>query len=342
MLSPLPFLLAGLVAITVPDVLSWSGWGYTLCIAAVGWGMVLGPWQRWPKAGREARSMVGPGTLGVVVFIAIATYKVGEHTPGAEPTLGPSGARGRVLTRMFEERDGAVLGARLLSFPLAGQELGRLGAVMTEHYPRMTADGVALGTAILPTYLGWQSEDAFDDHVIDGRGAPRALQMVFLHGSGGSFSLLCWQVAISVRDQGVRTHCPAMGSSGVWASRRGRAVLEALLAELGDVPLIIAGLSAGSIALSRTAPELAEAHPNIVGFVLISGVEYDTEPSSLPTLLFHGERDRMTPIEPARIYAEGAGNVRMVTVPSGHFAILEDHETLERELAGFVETVAPR
>lgn len=342
MLSPFPLLLAGLVAITVPDVLSWSGWGYTLCIAAVGCGMVLGPPQRRPRSAREALRWIGPGMLGVALFIAIATYEVGEHTPGAAPALVPTGRRGRVLTRMFEERDGAVLGARLLSVLMAGQELGRLSAVLTEHYPRMTADGVALGTPILPTYLGLQGPDAFDDLVIDGRGTRRDVTLVFLHGSGGSFSLLCWQVAISVRDEGVGTHCPAMGSSGVWASRNGRAVLDALLGELGDRPLIIAGLSAGSLALSHTAPELAEAHPNIVGFVLISGVEYDAEPSTLPTLVFHGERDRMTPIEPARSYAEGASNVRMVAVPSGHFAILEDHETLERELATFVEDVSPR
>ncbi len=336
MLSPLPLLVAGLVMIVVPDVLSWSGWGYALCVAAIGWGMWLGPPQRWPTTASEARRFVGPGTLGLVLFITIASHRVGQHGEGAAPTLGPSGERGRVLTRMFEEGDAAVLGARLLSIPLAGHELGGLSAVLTEHYPRMRTDGVVMGTAILPTFLGMQRPDAFDDHVIDGRGSARDTTLVFLHGSGGSFSLLCWQVAIAVRDQGITTHCPAMGSSGLWASRRGRAILDALLSELDERPLIIAGLSAGSLALSRIAPELAEAHPNVVAFALISGVEYDAVPASLPTLVFHGERDRMTPIAPARSYAEGAANVSMVTVPSGHFAILEDHEALERALAELV------
>ncbi len=339
MLSPLPFLLVGAVVLTVPDVLSPSGWVYVASIGLMGWGMVRGPHRGWPKSVGEARSAVGPGTLGLLVFLGMALLKLEERTPGAEPTLGPEGTRGRVLTRLFEERDGAVLGARWMSILLSGRELGGLGGVLAAHYPRMSADGVALGTAILPTYLGLQREAAFDLHVIEARGPRRPLEMVFLHGSGGSFSLLCWQVAIAVRDHGVRTSCPAMASSGDWAGRRGRPILEALLDQLGERPLLIVGLSAGGLALSEMAPELVVEHPNVVGLVLVSGTARDAEPTALPTLLLHGARDRMQSIETAEAYAARAPNARLVTLPSGHFALLEDHQTVEAELGRFVDAL---
>ena len=339
MLSPLPFLLVGAVVLTVPDVLSPSGWVYVASIGLMGWGMVRGPHRGWPKSVGEARSAVGPGTLGLLVFLGLARHTLAVRTPGAEPTLGPEGTRGRVLTRLFEERDGAVLGARWMSVLLAGRELGGLGGVFATHYPRMSADGVALGTAILPTYLGLQREAAFDLHVIDPRGPRRALEVVFLHGSGGSFSLLCWQVAIAVRDHGVRTSCPAMASSGDWAGRRGRPILEALLDQLGERPLLIVGLSAGGLALSEMAPELVVEHPNVVGLVLVSGTARDAEPTALPTLLLHGARDRMQSIETAEAYAVRAPNARLVTLPSGHFALLEDHQTVEAELGRFVDAL---
>ena len=45
----------------------------------------------------------------------------------------------------------------------------------------------------------------------------------------------------------------------------------------------------------------------------------------------------MTRVEPARSYAEGAANVELVELPSGHFAILEDHERVEEALGAFLE-----
>lgn len=334
--SPFVILLAVAVILTEPDVLSPSGWVYALSTLAMGIGLLRGPVKRWPKTLSEARLLFGPGSLGLIAFVAMASWKLAERTPGAEPRLGPHETRGRVVTRLFEERDAAVLGARWMVPLVLGRELAGLHSALSEHYPRMTADGVALGTAILPTYLGWQNEDAFDLHVLEGRGPERDLDVLFLHGSGGSFSLLCWQVAISVRELGVRTHCPAMGPSGDWDGRHGRPILEAMLDRLADRRLVVVGLSAGSLSLSVLGPELVEERPNVVGLVLISGAERRAEPTALPTLLLHGTEDRMTRVEPARHYAERAPNARLVEMPSGHFALLDHHETVERELAAFV------
>lgn len=334
--SPFVILLAAAVIVTEPDVLSASGWVYALATLAMGIGLLRGPIKRWPRTLGEARHLIGPGTLGVVAFVAMAAWKLSERTPGAEPRLGPHDREARVLTRLFEERDAAVLGARWLAPLMAGRELGHLHASLSASYPRMTADGVALGTAILPTYIGGQDEDAFDLHVIDGRGPPRDLDVLFLHGSGGSFSLLCWQVAVSVRELGVRTLCPAMAPSGDWSSRHGRPILTAMLDRLADRRLVVVGLSAGSLSLSELGPELARERPNVVGLVLISGAARRAEPTALPTLMLHGVEDRMTPIEPARAYAERAGSARLVELPSGHFALLDDHVIVERELEAFV------
>lgn len=336
-LAPFPILLSLAVVVTVADVLSPSGWAYACSVGAIGLGIARGLPARSVATVRTVATHLGPALAGILVFTATAAHRLGQRTPDAEPTLGPDAASpGRTLTRLFEERDGAILGARWLSVVVAS-ELRRLAEVLTEHYPRMEADGVELGTPILATHLGFQSAGSFDLHRIDGRGPSTDLDVVFLHGSGGSFSLLCWQVAVSVRDLGVRTWCPAMDASGGWSGRRGRAILDALLDHLHERRVVIAGLSAGSIALSTMARDVRDAHPSVVGVVLISGVARTAEPTALPTLLLHGERDRMTPIEPARIYAAAASDARLVALPQGHFAILEAHQTVEAELARFVE-----
>lgn len=330
----LPLLvLALLVVASEADTLSMSGWGYVLSLFGMATGAGRGrPWQRPRSIGGIVQS-VGPGTVGVIVLVLVASLRIAGGVEGPL-RLGPGGGSGRVLSRLFEERDATILGARWIDWlePSDEHEIDRLADVLEAHYPRMGADP-GWGTPILPTYLGSQSAEAFDVHVIEPN-APPALTLVFLHGAAGGFSLMCWEVAQGSRDLSVRTVCPAMGPSGFWA-REGRAILDAVLAQ-EDGPIVLAGLSNGAIALSRIAGELSAAHPQIVGWVLVSGVAWDAEPTALPTLILHGTNDRIVPIEPARRFVELAPDAELVELASGHFALLENHVVVERELRRFL------
>lgn len=327
-----------LVVLFEADTLSISGWLYAISLFACG----VGCWRGPPLA----RFRPGPGTIGALVFLTVAVARLASSgdDPRGHLTLEPSGESGRFLSRLFEERDGAILGARMIGAIGAneGEELERLGEVMTEHYPRMDAEGLALGTPILATYADLQSPEAFDGYVFEPN-EPSTTALVFLHGSGGSFVLMCWQLARTATRAGLWAHCPAMSASGRWNTELGRAILDAqldALARRGIERVVLAGLSNGALALSEMAPSLlARRHeaPRIVGLVLVSGVRWEAEATSLPTLVLHGREDTMTRVEPARSYAEGAANVELVELPSGHFAILEDHERVEEALGAFLE-----
>lgn len=327
-----------LVVLFEADTLSVSGWLYAVSLFACG----VGCWRGPPLA----RFRPGPGTVGALVFLAVGVARIASSgdDPRGHLTLEPRGESGRFISRLFEERDGAILGARMIaaSGAVEGRELARLGEVMTAHYPRMDADGLALGTPILPTYLDLHTPEAFDGYTFEPE-EPSTTALVFLHGSGGSFVLMCWQVARTATAAGLSAHCPAMAASGRWNTELGRAILDAQLDALrarGIERVVLAGLSNGALALSEMAPTLLTRRreaPSIVGLVLVSGVRWEAEPTSLPTLVLHGREDTMTHIEPARSYAEGATNVELVELPSGHFAILEDHERVEEALGAFLE-----
>lgn len=315
------------------DTLSLSGWLYTASLLLCGIGLARAPRAPW-------RWRLGPSTIGALFFLVVAGSRIARPVdPHAHLVLGPN-APSRWSSRLFEERDAAILGARLLaaSGAVEGRELARLGEVMADHYPRMPVD---LGTPILATYADHQRADGFDAFVFTpAHETTRAL--VFLHGAGGSFALLCWQVAHVAVEAGLEAHCPAMDGSGRWNTELGRSILDAeldALAARGIEQVVLAGLSNGSLALSRMTPSLlarrGDRPPRIASLILISGVAWDAEPTALPTLLLHGARDRMTPIAPARRYAEAAG-ATLVELPSGHFALLEEHRRVEAALRAFL------
>ena len=213
-----------LVLLFEADTLSVSGWLYAISLFACG----VGCWRGPPLA----RFRPGPGTIGALVFLTVAVARLASSgdDPRGHLTLEPSGESGRFLSRLFEERDGAILGARMIGAIGAneGEELERLGEVMTEHYPRMDAEGLALGTPILATYADLQTPEAFDGYVFEPN-EPSTTALVFLHGSGGSFVLMCWQLARTATRAGLSAHCPAMSASGRWNTELGRAILDAQL-----------------------------------------------------------------------------------------------------------------
>mgnify|MGYP001577697252 CR=1 FL=1 len=135
----------------------------------------------------------------LLVTFALRVARVGDTSRGRLIVL-PAGSSARVVDRLFEERDAAVLGARLArsSGALFAPEGETFAALLTAQYDRLESDAPRLGTPIPATYLGLQTAGAFDTYVFDGD-EPSDLAVVFLHGSAGSFLFNCWQIAVSVR-----------------------------------------------------------------------------------------------------------------------------------------------
>ncbi|MCU0677414.1 MAG: alpha/beta hydrolase [Myxococcota bacterium] len=165
--------------------------------------------------------------------------------------------------------------------------------------------------------------------------------MVFLHGSMGNVTLECWQVAQAAAAHALPTFCPSTDASGRWDARRGRAILDETLTRLkrrGVRRVVIVGLSAGGIGLSRLAPRLhLPDGMSLEGLVQLSGTGAPAHPRRVPTLILQGGRDRMTPPAPARRHARALGaRARYVEVPeAGHWLLLSHHERVHDELSRF-------
>jgi pimeloyl-ACP methyl ester carboxylesterase len=66
---------------------------------------------------------------------------------------------------------------------------------------------------------------------------------------------------------------------------------------------------------------------------------------SVPTLVFHSDRDRIAPPEEGRILAAEIPNARFVPLPSGNHLLLADEPawiTFREELATFLRSTNPR
>jgi pimeloyl-ACP methyl ester carboxylesterase len=100
-------------------------------------------------------------------------------------------------------------------------------------------------------------------------------------------------------------------------------------------PIILAGLSNGGVGASRLAPELRGA---IDGLILLSGAAPYAVGPGVPTLVIHGERDSMMPIEVARDYrAAHPGRVTdYVELTGTHFILLEQREEVREHIARFL------
>jgi pimeloyl-ACP methyl ester carboxylesterase len=205
---------------------------------------------------------------------------------------------------------------------------------MRDAYRRMRDAEGDTPSPIFSTYARGQTPDAFDLLVIDGVTDPRGA-IVFLHGSGGNFSLPCWLVARAAREARLVTYCPSTGTLGDWWSKAGEETVRrtiALVRRRGLQRIHLAGLSNGGIGASRLAPRL---RGEIQGLVLVSGAAPEASGAGVPTLVVHGANDAMCPTWQARGYASRTG-ARFTSLPGGHFGLLTHEEDYRRAIADWL------
>lgn len=275
--------------------------------------------------------------IGFVVMVGVIVYRLFEAAEGASvsATTGPSGARGRLVDRLLPERDVAIGGSALLMAigAMPEDQPGLLDA-LRGGYSRMRRAEGPVPSPVLGTFLfGQASHDyALLSVVPPLRTEPAAGAVVFLHGSMGNVTLLCWEVAQAANPLGLDVVCPSAGPEAAWAGPDGAATVKSTVRALrdGGAPrIILAGLSAGAIGVSRVAASL-----DVDGVILISGASEHARPAALPTLVLIGALDRMTPPGPARAYAQAVGSrAEYHEHPqAGHWLILSDNDWTQAHL----------
>lgn len=243
----------------------------------------------------------------------------------------PDGARADAVGELVDEGDIVLPGAQ------AYVSSGRLDPDEARHVVddlRSAYEDMRAEEGIVPT--PWRADMRPGPALVfEPRDARRASTgIVFLHGYGGSFAMPCWQVARAADVIGAVTVCPSTGFDGAWWNRDGEArAREAIryLRSRGVRRIYLAGLSNGSIGVSRLAPRFVH---DVDGLLLLSGAASNATATSLPALVVQGRRDHMTPPAPARRYARAGGaRVRYVELDGTHFLLVEQSDAVRGEIA---------
>ncbi len=324
-------LVPALVAALALDVLSSWGLFEWLGTTLLGVGLVSAPFR--------ALRAWGPSRTGAALLslLFLARAIAGGVSPHARLLVLPAAHEARLLDRLFEERDAAILGARLVAWSgvMRAPEFPMLPALLASSYDDMETElGHRMGSVVLSTVFGHDTADAFAAYVVEPDGEPRG-SVVFLHGYAGNFVLQCWQVAVAARAADMRTVCPSTEFSGHWSDGHGERIARAALvyARRGGAT-ILAGLSAGGIGASRLAPDLAG---EIDGLVLLSGADPIAADPGVPTLVVQGDHDHMTPAGDARAYRDRyRSRVRYVELEGTHFVLLEQHADVRAAITRFL------
>jgi hypothetical protein len=271
--------------------------------------------------------------LAVLCAAPFAVLLACLHSTGSASTrltTLPGGGAARLLTRLFDEQDISLAGARVLKvlWPLPDSERRDLVDEMLASYREMRSSEGRTVTPAIDTLLDRQSADAFDTVIVEPKTPPRA-GVIFLHGYAGSFTLECWLVGEAARAIDAVTVCPAMDFSGRWwhldAERIFRETLDYLHGR-GIERIYLAGLSNGGVGAAALAAQFGR---DLRGLILISGAPSSGNGGGLPTLVIQGEEDPNMPAENGRAFAKRV-NGTYAGFEGGHFVfMMKRHETRE-------------
>ena len=195
----------------------------------------------------------------------------------------------------------------------------------------MNVQGVTPLSPFLTTYLNQQNPTNFDIVIAEpDSGTPPKTGIVFLHGSGGNFTVQCWLMATAGDYIDAVTVCPSTEPSGSWWNSKGQSILQETLIYLqqrGVERIYLAGLSNGAIGASRLADQLKN---NLEGLILISGADPNAAITELPVLVLHGKYDERIPVSIMERYASAAGPTATYHLLEGdHFLLLKQVDQVQ-------------
>jgi hypothetical protein len=300
--------------------------GYLLVV----FGLICAPWLH-----RQALIL---SLTGIAILVVIVTIRILLPPSGSQMKLitlpGPSAPR--LLTRIFDEQDIVLFGAKVA--PSVGfvspLEYRNLIPELSKTYQEMRIQGVTPLSPFLTTYLGRQHPDGFDALISQPPSGISETGIIFLHGFGGNFTLQCWLIAEAGSRVDAFTLCPSTSPGGQWWKEQGTAILQESLNYLqqrGVKRIYLTGLSNGGIGASRMADRFEK---DLAGLILISGADPNADITGLPVLVLHGQDDE-------RISASIAEQYASLSAPNGTYRLFEgDHFVLLKEANGVQSVIA--
>ena len=249
----------------------------------------------------------------------------------------PSQSGPRLLNRIFNEQDAVLFGAQVAPYlgAISSAEKESLNLKFAQAFYEMDVQGVTPLSPFLTTYLDQQNPNQFDVVISEPTtGTPPKTGVIFLHGSGGNFTVQCWLIATAADQINAVTVCPSTDPSGLWWNSQGQSILRetfSYLQQQGIERIYLAGLSNGAIGASRLADQFKR---DVNGLILISGADPSATITELPVLVLHGKYDERIPVSLMEQYASTAGPHATYHLFEGdHFLLLKQADQVQAVIA---------
>ena len=300
---------------------------YLLSYALIVLGMILAP--------RQSHLSLTCLIVGITIVLAALAIRIIFPPSNKQMNLMtlPSRSGPRLLNRLLNERDIVLFGAQVAPYlgAVSSAETESLAFKFSQAFHEMDIQGVTPLSPFLTTYLNQQSPDEFDVVISEpSTGTHPKAGIIFLHGSGGNFTLQCWLIATVAQHINAITVCPSTGPSGAWWNAKGQSIIEktfSYLQKRGVERIYLSGLSNGGIGASRLADQFQQ---DVKGLILISGADPSATMTRLPVLLLHGNHDERIPSSVVEKYASASGaNATYYLFEGDHFLLLKQADQVQ-------------
>lgn len=239
------------------------------------------------------------------------------------------------LNLLIREEDGIKEIFKLLSLIrfISSEESEGLFPALSREYSSLRERYGLFPSPLTTTFLGLERPDSFNKVTfpLPNNEVP-AGTVVFLHGTGGNWTLICSIVADMVAPLKFQTICPSTNPLGGWTTASSVQIVSETIsaAEKSGEKIYLAGISAGAVGTGFLAQKYQK---KLSGVILISGVVPGLKELDVDTLLITGERDeRFTQkiVEWAlRQNRRNLGKVEHRTISGDHMAIIKQKAKIE-------------
>jgi pimeloyl-ACP methyl ester carboxylesterase len=275
------------------------------------------------------------GSPIVAVGVLISNIGAISYNPlvRVESTSGATFSQN--LNLLIREEDGIKEIFKLLSlirFISSGEAEGLFPALSREYSSLRERRG-HFPSPLTTTFLGLERPGSFNKVTfpLPNNEAPTGT-VVFLHGTGGNWTLICSIVADMVAPLKFQTICPSTNPLGGWTTANSVQIVSETIsaAQKSGGKIYLAGISAGAVGTGFLAQRYQK---NLSGVILISGVVPGLKDLDVDTLLITGERDeRFTQkiVDWAlRQNHHNLGKVEHRTISGDHMAIIKQKGIIE-------------
>lgn len=283
------------------------------------------------------KSMVKRGVAIISITFILGLIVFGIIQKSVQPKEGqiyrPSKINSAVLGGILEERDLVLIMARFLPFigGISFSEAKGLVPELVKSYDEMESEQGSYSSLLFDSLAGMPYFVGSEILTFNAkaRGDPKSA-VVFLHGTGGNFVLLCWIISKGSESIGAATFCPTLNVLGNWGSETGRKIVSELISDLrskGTEHIYLVGLSAGAVGVGQIASSLAN---DLAGAGLLFGGHPAIRTLKKPILFMYGKDDERFPVKllswVANASAKTNPQVTINIVDGGHFFALQHKE----------------